>query len=70
LQEKDDRGEDEDFTKNRIAEDLLEDLVGHADAERAEDGAEEAADAADNNRHKGVNDVALAEAWADVTDLA
>ena len=69
LEEEDDRAEHEDLAEHGIAEDLLERLIDDADAERADDRAEDIADAADDHGHEGIDDVVLAEAGADIADL-
>src|SRR5688500_2943426 len=49
---------------------LLKDLVETADAECTDHGAEEIADATDDNGHERVDDIALAEGRTDVANLA
>src|SRR5262245_30348368 len=56
LQKQDDHSEDEDFSEHRVEQDLLEALVNDADAEGADDGADEVADAADHHRHERIDD--------------
>src|SRR5882724_12936372 len=59
LQEQDDRQQHEDLSQHGIKEDLLERLVGQADAQRAHHGAKDAADAAHDHGHETVDNVLL-----------
>ncbi len=51
------------------ARERLQELVGDAKREGADQRAPEIADAAEHHHHEGVDDVALAEIGADVVDL-
>jgi hypothetical protein len=70
LEEKDDRTEDEDFAEHRVAENLLQRLIRDADSQGANDGAEKAADSANNDRHEAIDYITLAKARTDVANLA
>ena len=69
LQKENDRNQHHDFPADGRAGQLLQHLVGRADAQRGAHGADDAAHAAHNHGHKTVNDVSLAQARADVADL-
>src|SRR5580693_8692616 len=52
LQEEDDAHEHEDLPDHRVEKNLLQALVNHPDAQRADHGAHEIADAADDHGHE------------------
>ena len=61
--------EDDDLAEHRAGIGL-EELVGDAERQRADQRAPEIADAAEHHDHEAVDDVALAEIGRDVVDLA
>src|SRR5215831_6300744 len=68
LDEQDDQHQDRDLAEHRTGE-RLEELVGDAERERADQRSPQIADAAEHHHHEAVDDVALAEIGADIVDL-
>ncbi len=69
LDEQDDEDEDQDLAQHRTGIGL-EELVGDAERQSADQRAPEIADTAEDHDHEAVDDVALAEIGRDVVDLA
>src|SRR6266404_2035528 len=69
LQKSNDGHEHHNFAGDGRAGGLLQNLVGSADAQSGEDGANDAANSPQDDRHETVHDVGLAEARTDVADL-
>src|SRR3974390_1268877 len=68
LDEQDDEDEDGDLAEHGACV-RLEELVGDAERERADQSAPQIADAAEHDDHERVDDVTLAEVWTDIVDL-
>src|SRR5688572_28634516 len=68
LNEQDDEDEHSDLAEHG-ARQWLDQLLGHAEAERGGHGAGDAADPTEHHHHEGVEDVGLSQLGPDVGDL-
>ena len=68
LDEQDDQHEDRDLAQHGAGIGL-EEFIGDAERESADQGAPEISDAAEHHDHETIDDIALAEIGADIVDL-